>query len=50
MSQEQHPETYHPTGAELKARNRRNIAIAVALASFMLLVFLIMVSRSGAIT
>jgi len=49
MPPEQHPETYEPTGDELKARNRRSIAIAIALASFMALVFFIMVTRGGAV-
>lgn len=32
-----------PTEAELKARNRRNVAIALCLAGFMLFVFVTMV-------
>ncbi|WP_169697917.1 hypothetical protein [Hellea balneolensis] len=40
------PTEFHaPTPAELKARNKRNIAIAVALAVFMIFVFVTMVSR-----
>lgn len=34
-----------PNEAELKARGRRNIAIAVALAAFMIFVFVTMVTR-----
>ncbi len=34
-----------PSKAELKARNRRNVAIALSLAAFMLFVFVTMVSR-----
>lgn len=36
-----------PTAEELKARGRRNIAIAVALAAFMIFVFVTMVTRSN---
>ncbi len=43
------PETYTPTSAELKARNKRNLAIAGALFVFVALVFFTMLSRSGAI-
>lgn len=39
-------ELYQPSEAELKARNRRNIALALALAGFMVFVFLTMVLRS----
>jgi len=38
-------EFYEPTPAELKARNKRNIAIALALALFMIFVFVTMVAR-----
>ena len=41
--------SYQPTDAELKARNKRNTAIAVGLAAFMIFVFLTMLSRSGAL-
>lgn len=38
------PKTFvEPTEAELKARNRRNVAIALSLAAFMLFVFITMV-------
>ena len=46
MSEERR-EFYQPSEAELKARNRRNIALALALAGFMVFVFLTMVLRSG---
>lgn len=36
-----------PTPAELKARSKRSIAIAVSLAAFMVFVFVIMVSRGA---
>ena len=40
------PTEFHkPTPAELKARNKRNIAIALGLALFMIFVFVTMVSR-----
>lgn len=40
------PKTFHqPSEAEIKARTRRNIAIATSLALFMLFVFVTMVSR-----
>jgi len=45
---DQDPEVYHPSEAELKARNRRNIALALALSAFMLLAFFTMITRSGA--
>ncbi|RKQ69270.1 hypothetical protein DES40_2069 [Litorimonas taeanensis] len=35
-----------PTAAELKARNRRNVGIAVALAAFMVFVFVTMISSA----
>ena len=38
-------EFHEPTPAELKARNKRNIAIAVGLALFMIFVFVTMVAR-----
>lgn len=34
-----------PTEAELKARNRRNYGIALALAGFMVFVFITMISQ-----
>jgi len=37
-----------PNAAELKARGRRNIGIAVALAAFMIFVFVTMVTRGSA--
>ena len=49
MTQQNTPEVYQPSGEELKARNRRNVAIALALAGFMLFVFVTMVLRSGAV-
>ncbi len=40
------PKTFHePTPAELKARNKRNMAIALALGLFMVFVFVTMISR-----
>lgn len=36
-----------PTPEELKARGKRNVAIALGLASFMFLVFALMLSQSG---
>jgi len=50
MSLDNNPETYQPTGEELKARNRRNIGLALALAGFMLFVFITMVTRSGGVS
>jgi hypothetical protein len=44
---ENFPETYEPTALELKARNRRNIAIALLLASFMAFVFITMITRAA---
>jgi len=38
-------EFHEPTPAELKARNKRNVAIALGLALFMIFVFVTMVSR-----
>ena len=38
-------EFHEPTAAELKARNKRNIAIALGLALFMIFVFVTMVAR-----
>jgi len=35
-----------PKAEELKARGRRNVAIGVALAAFMIFIFVTMVSRS----
>lgn len=40
---------HKPTPEELKARNKRNIAIACCLAGFMVLVFFTMISRAGAL-
>ena len=40
------PKDFHePTPEELKARSRRNVAIAVSLAVFMVFVFVTMISR-----
>lgn len=40
------PKEFHePTPEELKARGKRNIAIAVSLALFMIFVFVTMVTR-----
>ena len=47
MTQPTKPETYKPSEAELQARNRRNIALALALAGFMAFVFITMIARSG---
>lgn len=44
--QQNTPEVYQPTDEELKARNRRNVAIAVALTGFMVFVFVTMILRS----
>ena len=38
-----------PTPKELAARNRRNIAIGIGLALFMVFVFFTMLSRAGAL-
>lgn len=38
-------EFHEPTPEELKARSKRNIALAVGLALFMIFVFVTMVSR-----
>lgn len=40
---------YTPTSDELAARNRRNIAIGIGLALFMVFVFFTMLLRAGAI-
>ena len=40
-------EYVEPTEAELKARKKRNVAIALGLAGFMLLVFLILLYKYG---
>lgn len=47
MSEDKQP--YTPTPEEYKARNKRNIAIALLLAAFMLFVFFTMLVRTGAI-
>lgn len=36
-----------PNAAELKARKKRNVALAVGLAAFMLFVFVTMITRSN---
>ncbi len=42
------PESFiEPTAEELKARGRRSVAIAVALAAFMIFVFVTMVTRGS---
>ena len=42
------PEQFiEPTAEELKARGKRNIAIAVSLAAFMIFVFVTMVTRGS---
>ena len=38
-----------PTEAELRARASRNLAIAVGLLAFMVVVFFVMISRAGAL-
>lgn len=43
----QPPETYIPSDDELKARRKRNLAIAFGLAAFMVFVFLTMLGRIG---
>lgn len=43
------PSTYIPTEAELAARRKRNIALGLALAAFIVFVFLAMLARVGAI-
>ena len=40
---------YKPTDAELSARRKRNAAIAIALAAFVIIVFFTMLGRSGAL-
>lgn len=41
------PEVYQPTPEELKARNRRNIAIALLLVGFMVFVFVTIIVRGS---
>ncbi|MGJ8563144.1 MAG: hypothetical protein ACSHXY_06285 [Alphaproteobacteria bacterium] len=41
--------TYQPTEAELSARRKRNVAIGLLLAAFMVFVFFSMLARVGAI-
>lgn len=36
-----------PNAAELKARKKRNVALALSLAAFMLFVFVTMITRSN---
>jgi len=43
--QEEYPEVYTPSPDELKARNRRNLAIAALLAAFMIFVFMSIIMR-----
>ena len=50
MSDPQNPdiiEYVEPTPAELQARKKRNVAIALALAGFMALVFFLLLYKSG---
>lgn len=51
MSSDPHGQTVldyvEPTEAELKARGKRNVAIAFGLAGFMALVFMLMLVQSG---
>ncbi len=41
-----YPDIYVPTPEEFKARNRRNIAIAIALVCFVIFVFLTLINRA----
>jgi len=43
----QKPVRYEVTDQELKARNKRNLAIAFALLAFMVFVFFTMLGRAG---
>jgi len=45
----QNPQGYQPSEAEIKARGRRNIAIALLLVAFMVFVFVTIVSRGVSI-
>lgn len=50
MTDPQNPEIVDyvtPTDAELKARNKRSVAIALGLAGFMTLVFLLLLYKYG---
>ena len=50
MTDPQKPEILEyvdPSPAELKARNKRNVAIALCLAAFMMLVFLLLLYKYG---
>ncbi len=47
MNQDVEPQI--PTPAQLAARNKRNIAIGLSLAAFMIFVFFTMLMRVGAI-
>lgn len=53
MNDPQNPEIIEyvtPTEAELKARNKRNVAIALGLAGFTLIVFFLLLYKSGYLT
>jgi hypothetical protein len=53
MRDPQNPEIIEyikPTAEELKARNKRNVAIALGLAAFMILVFLLLLYKYGYLT
>lgn len=42
------PTEFHaPSEAEIKARSKRNVAIAIGLAAFMIFVFVTMIARGG---
>lgn len=50
MTDPQNPEIVdyvEPTEAELKARNKRNVAIALGLAGFMFMVFMLLLYKYG---
>lgn len=49
MTDEKKPEYVQMSEEEMSARNKRNIAMAVALFGFMLFVFFSMLLRTGAI-
>jgi len=45
------PEEYFtPTGDELRARNKRNVALAIGLLLFMVFVFVTMITRASGAT
>lgn len=47
MSDDRNPDGYQPSPEELKARNRRNIAIALLLLAFMVFVFITIIVRGS---